>query len=57
MENWFALYTRSNFERKVVSNLSEKDIEDEIREGDDIAQVRSQRFQSHDKSNNTTTTK
>ena len=27
MENWFALYTRSNFERKVVSNLSEKDIE------------------------------
>ena len=27
MENWFALYTRSNFERKVVSSLSNKDIE------------------------------
>ena len=27
MENWFALYTRSNFERKVVNSLSIKDIE------------------------------
>ena len=27
MNNWFALYTRSNFERKVVENLSSKNIE------------------------------
>ena len=27
MNNWFALYTRSNFERKVVKNLSSKNIE------------------------------
>ena len=27
MSNWFALYTRSNFERKVVENLSSKNIE------------------------------